>query len=91
MEGDDVESVIKVLPKVPVCDFFFQVLVCCGNNADVYFDGFVAANPLEFMLLQDTQHLGLGFKAHVADFIEKQGSLMSLVEFAASLCCRSGK
>jgi len=41
--------------------------------------------------LQNPQHLGLGFQAHVADFVEKQSSFVGQVEFPAALRRGPGK
>ena len=81
-EGDDVDAVIEVFPEGPPGDLLFQVLVGGGHHPHVHLDGAAAAHPLEALLLQDAQDLGLGLEAHVADLIQKQGAFVGQVEFA---------
>ena len=42
----------------------------------------VAADALEFAVLQDAQNFGLRGQRHVADFIEENGAVVALLEFA---------
>ena len=63
-------------------DLFFQVLVGGGEHAHVHLDGAGAADPLELLLLEDAQHLGLALQAHVADLVEEQGGAVGQVELA---------
>ena len=39
-----VQTVEQVLAKIPACDFFLQVLIRGGDNADIYHDGSLAAH-----------------------------------------------
>src|SRR6185369_5205311 len=48
-----------------------------------------AAEPLELVLLQDAQDLGLRAAAHVPDFIEEQGAAVGLLEAADALLVRA--
>jgi hypothetical protein len=53
-----------------------------GNHAHVDLDHAVAAQPLELLLLQHAQHLGLRLQAHVADLVEEDRALVGLLELA---------
>ncbi len=81
-EGNDVDAVVEVFPEGPFGDLFLQVLVGGGHDAHVHLDGPVAPHPLEALLLQDAQDLGLGLEAHIADFVQEQGAFMGQIEFA---------
>src|SRR4030042_6631970 len=84
-QGNDVETVIQVLPKFSLLDFLLQVPVGGGNDADIDKDHLRAPDSLEFLLLKDAEDLRLGLQAHVRDFIKEDGALVGQVEFAPPL------
>src|SRR5437588_11586667 len=45
-------------------------------------DGLIAAEPLELLLLQTAEHLGLHRGGHVTDFVEKEGAPLALLKLA---------
>ena len=51
----------------------------------------LAAHPLEGLLLQDAQHLGLGLEAHVADLVEEERAAVGQLELAAPPRDRAGE
>ena len=54
----------------------------CGNNPDVGLDRRAPADGRVFALLQNSQQPRLGFKRHVANFVEEKRSAFSLFETA---------
>ncbi len=44
--------------------------------------GLAAAEPLETLLLQQPQDLGLGAGGHVADFVQEERAAVALLELA---------
>ena len=82
VDRDDVEAVEQVLAERALVDLLFEVLVGRGDHAHVHLDDAVAAEPLELLLLQHAQHLGLRLQAHVADLVEEDRALVGLLELA---------
>ena len=82
MNRHDVQAVEQILAERVLVDLLFEVLVGRGDDADVDLDHLVAAQPLELLLLQHAQHLGLRLEAHVADFVEEDRALVGLLELA---------
>src|SRR5437667_3741765 len=80
MDGEDVEPIVKVAAELSFSDHRFQVPIGCGDQAYVDFFRSCAAQALKFTFLQSTQKLGLQLKRDVADFIEKQRSLVRQFE-----------
>src|SRR5437660_12507940 len=57
----------------------------CRDQANVYMNGLVAAQPFELLLLQRAQQLGLQLWANVSDFIQEQSAVIGKFEPAALL------
>ncbi len=74
VEGDveHLEPVEQILAKIPALHRLLQIAVGGRNHADVGLLRPRAAEPLELALLQDPQKLGLGRRAHLADFVQEQ-------------------
>ena len=81
-KGNHVQTVKKILTEVPLGDFFLQVFVGRSNHAHVDGDGVVASHRNKSLLFQGTQYFGLRLQTHVSDFIQKQGSAISLLKLA---------
>ena len=75
-----IQAVIQVLAKQPLLDQAAQVVVGCGDNANVGLDRRTAADGRVLTLLKHTKQAGLRFEGHVADLIEKQGAVLGLLE-----------
>ena len=75
-DGKNMQPVKQIRPKPAFLDHRRKIAVGGGHNANVHPNGARAAEPLEFLLLQHAQQLGLQFQRHVADFVQKQRSLM---------------
>ena len=77
-----VEPIVKVGAELPAGDHRLQVAVGGGQEPHIAFDGFVAAHPLEPLVLQHAQDLALHQRRHVAHLVEKQRALVALFELA---------
>ena len=82
---------IEVFTKITQLDLVPQIFVRCGDYPDIDFDILVAADPANPILLQSTQHFGLGRKAHIADLVQEERSAVSLLEFPLALLDRRSK
>jgi hypothetical protein len=51
----------------------------------------MAANTLESLLLEYTQHLGLGGRRHVADLVQEEGAAVALLELADAAAIGTGE
>ena len=88
IDGDHVEAVVEILAERAFFERGAQVAVGGGDQADIHFERFRAAEPLEFALLQDAQQLHLDGGRHVADFVEEQRAFVGQLEFSG--LARSG-
>ena len=77
-----VEAVIQVFAKFLGGHELFRVLVGRGDDAHVHVERLVAADALEFAVLQHAQDFRLRRQRHVADFVEKNRPLVALLELA---------
>ena len=78
----DVEAVVQILAKAALAYQLRQVLVGRGQDTGTRLNGLVAADTLEALLLEDTEHLGLERRRHVADLVEEQRAAVALLELA---------
>ena len=75
VDVDDVQPVKEVASEAALGHQLFEVLIGGGNRAKIYSDQGVAPKPLELLLFQDPQELGLHFQRQVPDFIQEYGAL----------------
>jgi len=59
MDGNNIEAKIKVLTEVLALDAFLEAAVGGGQDPHINFDGAIAADALQFALLEDAEQLGL--------------------------------
>ena len=85
VDGNHCESMVQIFSEFPRSNGGLQVFVGGGNHTDIDCDVFVASDAGDFVLLQRTQHLGLGRSTHVPHLIQKQRSTLGLFEFAFAL------
>jgi hypothetical protein len=85
-ERDDVEAIEEVFAEVAAGDLFFKVLVGGGDDTGVYVDGRGGADGVEALFVEGAEDFGLRFEAHVADFVEEEGSAVGALEGAAFFC-----
>ncbi len=76
------ESKIQIAAKLSFRHRFLEITIRGGDHADVDFDGLIAADSFERMALEHAEELGLDGRAHLADFVEHQGSLMGRFKLA---------
>ncbi len=88
---DHLDAEVQVLAKLALGDHRFEVLVGRRDDPDVGGERLIAADPLELLLLQHAQELGLGLHIHVADFVEEQGAAVRGLEFSFAACNRPGE
>ncbi len=83
-----VQAVVEVFAERALLERRAQILVGGGDHAHVDVPRHVAAQPLEFALLQNAQQLHLDGRRHVADFIQKHRARIGLLELARlARCC----
>ena len=86
------KPVIQVLSKFMFADHLPQVPVGGGNDAGVVVDDAAASHMNHLFFLNRTQQFGLHGKAELADFVQKNGSLMGHLKIAQfSSLFRAGK
>src|SRR5215813_2014263 len=91
MDCDYVQPVKQIFTKGALRHCLFQEFVCGSENANVNRDVALATQTRELSILQDMQELCLQRRMHFADFVQKQGAVVGLIEFAQLLPIRTGK
>src|SRR4029077_18873617 len=81
----NVQPVKQILTELMVANHSRQVSMRRRDQANVDMNCFVAAQPLELLLLQSAQQFRLQLQADVADFIQEQSALIGKLETAALL------
>src|SRR5262249_7373083 len=74
--GNDVQPVVEILPKRALLERGAQILVGGGKDPNVNLQRFRSAQPLELAVLQDMEQLDLNGAGNIADFIQKDRSLV---------------
>ena len=59
MDREHIQAVVEVVPEALLFHQPEEVAVRSGDDAHVHLDGFRAADPLEFLLLQHPEELRL--------------------------------
>ncbi len=88
---NDVEAIKKVFAKVSLRDFFFQIFIGRSNHSHIDCNRIVASYWNKALLFQRAQNFGLRLETHVADFIEKQSSPISLLKLPSLSAVAPGK
>jgi len=70
------------LREIAFPELLLQVAVRCREDADIDGNGLLAAYPLDALVLQHAQQLGLRKRRHVADFVQEQRPAVGLLEAA---------
>ena len=81
----------EVAAKFVFLDEVFEIAVRGHDDADVDFDGFVAADALDFAFFEDAQEFGLHGDGHIANFVEEERAAFGLFEFAEVAAGRAGE
>ncbi len=71
--GHHVEPEKQILAETALFHLMLQILVGCGNDPDVEFNGFGAADPEDLAFLENVQQLDLHGQRHLANLIKKHG------------------
>ena len=86
-----VQPVIQIGAKAALFDHLRQIAIGGGDQPDIDFQRVRAADPLEFLILQHPQQLGLSAGAQFAHFVQKQGAAISEFKPALALSSRAGE
>jgi hypothetical protein len=90
---NDVESVIKVLPKPSRFHVRFEVPKARGDDSDIDVRGLRIAHAPDLTLLEDPQQFNLKIQWELTDLVQKDGALVGLDEetvlISMSVCERS--
>src|SRR3989339_728079 len=73
-------SIEKILPEKTSFYFCLQVLVGRNNHSYIHFHRSAASKRIEFPFLEDPQKFCLNGERHIAYFIQKDRSFVSLCE-----------
>ena len=87
-DREHVEAIVQVFAERPRRDSLLHIFVGGGEETDVHFDGFRAAEALELALLQHAEQLHLRREGQIADLIEKERAAFGQLE--APLLSRVG-
>ena len=82
-ERDHVEAIEEIFAEVALGDFLFEIFVGGGDEAHIHAQRLRTADGSEHLVVERAEHFGLGFEAHVADFVEEEGSAVGALEMAA--------
>src|SRR6188474_930203 len=87
----NVEPVEQILPKLILPDRLDNITVRRRDQADIYLEFLVSADPGEGTVLQKAQQLGLQRSAHVADLVEKNRSAIGFFNTSGLLLHGAGE
>src|SRR3954465_14674172 len=82
---------IQVTAEHALGDILFEVAICGRNHADIHLDRLATADALKRVTFEHTQELGLNLRAHLADFVKHERSLVGRFELAYLALRRSGE
>ena len=82
---DYVQPVVPVFAEGAVGNRLLKVPVSGCHDPHVNFDGFLAANALELVVLEHLEQFGLKPHVHVADLVEQHGAAVGHLEHASLL------
>ena len=89
--GKNIQPVVEVAAKLFFPDHLFQIAMSRGHNPNVNFLRSRTAQPLEFSLLQDAKKFRLQLQRDIANFIQKQRTLVCQLKPANLLSDRTGE
>src|SRR6478609_19348 len=82
IDRDNVEPIIKIFTKASLFERLTEVNVRGRHDSHVDITSGVRSQTLELSLLQNAQQLDLNITGDVPYFVEKDGSVIGLLEFA---------
>ena len=81
-DGDDVEAVVEVIAESALADHRLEVAVRRRDDAHIDVNGFLTADAVEFLLLQDAQELDLQVLVELPDLVEEDRAAVGELELA---------
>src|SRR5271166_2490076 len=91
MDGDDIEPVIEIRSEFTLRRPRLQIAVGSPDQPHVGPDQFVATDPLELLILEQAEHLGLHGFGHVANLVQEECPAVALLELADPLAVGPGE
>ena len=91
VNGNHVESIEDIFPKIPVFDLLAQVPRRGRHDAHIHLDRVFAADPLNLLELKNPQELYLGGLGNFTDLVEKNRTPVGKLETPAFQVARAGK
>src|SRR5690606_10532492 len=91
LDRDDREPEVEILAEEPVFDGALEVAVRRGDDADIHAHLLLAADPIEFPLLERAQDLHLHVERHLADLVEEERAPAREIELALGRLVRTGE
>ena len=67
----DMQPVLEIAAELALVDHLLELAVGGGDETDIHPNGAVAAEPLEFLLLDGAQQLGLQLQWYLTDFVQE--------------------
>src|SRR5215510_11426060 len=90
-DGENIQSIEKILAKRASRDGLFQVAVGRSDDAYVNRDRLDAANALNFPFLEDAEQCNLGFSRQISDLVEENRASISRLKPSHALLECSGE
>src|ERR1700733_10601713 len=91
MNRHDIEAIKEIVAKFALPHQRLQILVRGGDDAHIDLDILVAADPLDGLFAEGAQKFHLSRRVDLADFIEKNRTVIGLLESARATLRRAGK
>lgn len=82
MDIDHIEAEVEVLAELAVFDHGGEVFVSCGDDADIDFDGGVAADAFDGAFAEGAEELDLSALVDFAEFVEEERAAVGGFEAA---------
>jgi hypothetical protein len=91
VDGENVEAIVEIAAEGALGDEPRKIAIGGGDDANVHALRAVAAEALEFLLLENAEELGLELERNVADFVEENGAAIGEFEAADFLVDGTGE
>src|SRR6202030_1503532 len=91
LNGKNVEAVVQIAAKSALGDQLGKVAVGGGHHANVDALRAVAAQALEFLLLEHAKQFWLQLERNIGNFVEKKGATVGQLEAADFLADGTGE
>src|SRR5689334_8260444 len=91
MQCDNIKSVEEVFAEAMSRHLAQQVAVGRGDDAGIHMDSIFAAHPLETLLLDEAQELGLERRAQIGNLVEEDRAAIGALQTARFILDRTGE